>query len=163
MQFFAPGGTVDITPRGGAATGPLQNPASTLGGGTDINVQLARYELNIGENAVDFFKEIGQLQNRLWNFEANGSIPSSTNTIFGYASFITDLLSNQLTAARADDQIAQNIKKDLSDKLQDGVGINKDEQVINLSECAQSLSALIAISGLITRLYRDAIDTLKNS
>lgn len=162
---FSPfaGSTVDITPRGGAATGAMQNPVSTLGGGTDSNVQLPRFELNIGDEAADFFKEIESLQNKLWDFEAIGSVPSTKNTIFGYASFITSLLSNQLNAAKADSQIAENIKKDLGDKLQDKIGIDKDEQILKLSDYAQSLSALIAISGVVTRLYRDAIDTLKTA
>jgi flagellar hook-associated protein FlgK len=157
------GNTVDITPRGGAATGPGQVVNSTLGGGTNTNVQLPRFELNIGDEAADFFKEIEGLQNKLWDFEAIGSVPSTKNTIFGYASFITSLLSNQLSAARADSQIAENIKKDLGDKLQDKIGINKDELILNLSDYAQSLSALIAISGVVTRLIRDAIDTLKTA
>lgn len=160
---FVAGRTVDITPRGGAATGAMQNPASTLGGGTNTNVQLPRFELNIGAEAADFFKEIEGLQNKLWDFEAIGSVPSTKNTISGYASFITSLLSNQLNAARADSQIAENIKKDLGDKLQDKIGINKDEQILNLRDYTQSLSALIAMSGVVTRLYREAIDTLKTA
>jgi len=160
---FSVGRTVDITPRGGAPTGPGPAVNSTLGGGTDTNVQLPRFELNIGDEAADFFKEIEGLQNKLWDFEAIGSVPYTKSTIFGYASFITSLLSNQLNAAKADSQIAENIKKDLGDKLQDKIGIDKDEQILKLSDYAQSLSALIAISGVVTRLYRDAIDTLKTA
>ena len=159
-NFGAPR-TVTITPAGGVPVGPLQNPASTLGGGTDAAVQIAKFGLNIGNDATDFFAEIDRLQNKLWNFEASGSVPASTTSIYGYASFITGLLSNQLTAAKADAEVAQNIQKNLAATLQDGVGIDQDTEILKLSDFAQSLQALVAVAGVASRIYKDAIDNLR--
>ena len=147
--------TVDLNGAGanGVNNGSLKN-------GTDKPEVSKAYNYSIKQGSTEVIEELGNLQFGLVSIEGDGLIPSTEISLSNLATIFSGVLSDKLSTAEIESNVASKVLKHMHNTIQENFGIKRDEEFIQAIEDGRLLQSLARLLSMINNIETKAQDII---
>lgn len=150
----AGGSLATVSVNGGGAA---NNAGGNFAGGVDAIQNISIPHSGIGFNSTNGLEALADLRDATFEIGATSLVPASSNTLRGYAAFVSGAVLKQVVDVKRDAKVAEAVVTTLNTEYKSKHGISKEDQELKIMDWTEYFQANTVVWARIQRTNEEVL------